>query len=141
MRYKKTLENAITTTRGSEYAAGFDLYAAEAVSILPHSSKMIDTGIAVEIPNGFFGGVFARSGWACKRGLRPANCVGVIDPDYRDSIKVCLFNDSELEQDIQAGDRIAQMVTMPFFPFPFNEEVDELEDTERGLGGFGSTGK
>ena len=101
---------------------------------------MIGTGIAVAIPEGYFGGIFARSGLSAKEGLRPANCTGVVDADYRGEIKVALHNDSEERRVVQPGQKIAQMVVMPFLSVEF-EEVTELDETERGKGGFGSTGK
>lgn len=145
---KKLNDTAIIPTRGSEYAAGYDLYAGcvdeknlEEVNVIsPYSTMKIHTGIAMEIPEGYFGAIFARSGLATKQGLRPANCVGVIDSDYRGEIIVALRNDSASEQTITSGERIAQIVIMPYLPVEF-EEVDSLKDTERGDGGFGSTGK
>ncbi len=145
---KKLNDTAIIPTRGSEYAAGYDLYAGcvdeknlEEVNVIsPYSTMKIHTGIAMEIPEGYFGAIFARSGLATKQGLRPANCVGVIDSDYRGEIIVALRNDSASEQTITSGERIAQIVIMPYLPVEFGE-VDSLEDTERGDGGFGSTGK
>jgi dUTP pyrophosphatase len=118
-----------------------DLYAATnyQVEIRPHETVMIDTGVAIEIPEGYFGGIYARSGLASKKGLRPANCTGVIDADYRDSIKVALHNDTTTIQRIDAGDRIAQLIIQPFESVEFNI-VDELTSTDRNLGGFGSTG-
>ena len=107
--------------------------------IKPQGTMKIHTGLAMEIPKGYFGAIFARSGMATKRGLRPANCVGVIDSDYRGEIIVALRNDSDSEQVITSGERIAQIVIMPYLPIEFNE-VNSLEDTERGDGGFGSTG-
>lgn len=129
-------------TRGSEYAAGYDLYAATdcIVDIAPHSTVKVDTGIAVELPENTFGAIFARSGLASKRGLRPANCVGVVDADYRGPVIVALHNDTDETVSIDAGERIAQLVVMPFVPITFNE-VEELSDTVRGAGGFGSTGE
>ena len=100
---------------------------------------MIGTGLAAEIPEGYFGGVFARSGLASKQGLRPANCVGVIDADYRGQISVALSNDSEVERTIEPQERIAQLVILPFLPVEFIDS-EELSDTVRGAGGFGSTG-
>ena len=143
MRIKKLKENAVVPTRGSEYAAGYDLYAVlgqENFTIWPHDTVMIDVGWSMEIPEGYFGAIFARSGLASKQGLRPANCVGVIDSDYRGPVKVALHNDTDAHQIIYEGDRIAQLVIMPYKPIEF-EVVDELEDTSRGEGGFGSTGK
>lgn len=140
---KKLNENAIVPTRGSEYAAGYDLYAiadeSNKIEIQPNETVKIKTGLAMEIPEGYFGAVFARSGLATKRGLRPANCVGVIDSDYRGEIIVALKNDSGGLQVINEGERVAQIVIMPYLPLEFNE-VDTLEDTDRGAGGFGSTG-
>ena len=106
---------------------------------VPGTTMKIGTGIAAEIPEGYFGAVFARSGLATKKGLRPANCVGVIDSDYRGEIIVALHNDSKEPQTIQAYERIAQIVILPYLDVSF-EIVDELSDTERGEGGFGSTG-
>ena len=133
--------NAKVPTRGSEEAAGYDLYAAidEPVSIPPHTRAKIGTGIACTLPYGSFGAIFARSGLATKQGLRPANCVGVCDSDYRGEYIVALHNDTEETRIIQPGDRIAQLVLLPFIPMVFNV-VDELSETERGAGGFGSTG-
>ena len=134
-------ENAKVPTRGSEYAAGYDLYAATDydIEIAPHSTVKIGTGISVELPNGTFGAIFARSGLATKKGLRPANCVGACDSDYRGEYIVALHNDTDNEQTINPGDRIAQMILMPYIPMLF-EEVESLDKTERGDGGFGSTG-
>lgn len=139
---KKLKENATVPTRGSEYAAGYDLYACidKPVTIAPGSTEKIGTGLAVAVPNGYFGAIFARSGLALKQGLRPANCVGVADSDYRGEYIVALHNDSDKEQVINSGDRIAQLVIMPFLSAEF-ELTDELTDTARGAGGFGSTGK
>ena len=140
MRIKKLNEKAITPTKGSAYAAGYDLYAIDDFIIQPHTTALIDTGWAMEIPEGYFGGIFARSGLATKQGLRPANCVGVIDSDYRGPVKVALHNDTDEVKVIHALDRIAQLIIIPYFITEFNI-VDELEDTNRGKGGFGSTGK
>ena len=128
-------------TRGSEYAAGYDLYAAIdcIVKIAPHSTFKIGTGIAIELPEGTFGAIFARSGLATKKGLRPANCVGVCDSDYRGEYIVALHNDTDIPHTINPMERIAQLVVMPFLEVEF-DEVNELNDTERGDGGFGSTG-
>ena len=143
MKIKKLNENAIVPTRGSTTAAGYDLYACldcNSVIIPPHATFLIDTGWAMEIPVGHFGAIFARSGLASKQGLRPANCVGVIDSDYRGSIKVAMHNDSIEPQTVMNGDRIAQLVIIEYFGIDF-EVVDELSDTTRGTGGFGSTGQ
>ena len=143
MRIKRLLEDAIVPTRGSDYAAGYDLYAclsSSSISIQPHTTLMVDTGWAMEIPEFTFGAIFARSGLAAKQGLRPANCVGVIDSDYRGPVKVALHNDSNEPQMINNGDRIAQLIIIPFYSIDF-EEVEDLNDTSRGEGGFGSTGQ
>lgn len=134
-------ENAKVPTRGSEYAAGYDLYAATDydIEIAPHSTVKIGTGISVELPNGTFGAIFARSGLATKKGLRPANCVGVCDSDYRGEYIVPIHNDTDKVMTIASGERIAQLIVMPFVGIEFNI-VDELTETKRGDGGFGSTG-
>lgn len=142
IKVKKTFEGATIPTSGSKYAAGYDLYAhteAGEEYIPGHRTVKIGTGVCMEIPEGYFGAVFARSGLATKRGLRPANCVGVIDSDYRGEIIVALHNDDDEGKTISDGDRIAQLVIMPYLPVEFLE-VNELNDTERGDGGFGSTG-
>ena len=141
VKIKKLNEYAKTPTRGSDYAAGYDLYFASdwGVLIEPHTTMMLGTGIAVEIPKGYFGAIFARSGIASKRGLRPANCVGVVDCDYRNELMVALHNDSNTPQAIASQERIAQLVILPYQDVEF-EEVEILSDTERGLGGLGSTG-
>ena len=127
--------------RGSQNAAGYDLYAAtnEQIVIAPHETKKISTGLAMEIPEGTFGAIFARSGLATKNSLRPANCVGVIDSDYRGECIVALHNDSDRDRWIMPGERIAQLIILPYLSVDFNV-VEELSDTERGSGGFGSTG-
>lgn len=139
---KKLRENAKIPTRGSEYAAGYDLYACidEAVTIMPHTTEKIGTGLSIAVPNGYFGAIFARSGLAAKEGLRPANCVGVADSDYRGEYMVAMHNDTDAVRTILPDERIAQLVVMPFLEAEF-EEKEELEKTERGSGGFGSTGK
>lgn len=135
-------DSAKLPERGSVSAAGYDLFAdvAENVTIAPHETKMIGTGLAMEIPEGYFGGIFARSGLSAKEGLRPANCVGVVDSDYRGEIKVALHNDGEQARVITPAEKIAQLVVVPFLSVDFNE-VSNLSDTARGEGGFGSTGK
>ena len=142
VRIKKLDENAVIPTYGSSFAAGADLYACTdgKVDIAPHETKLIHTGIAMEIPTGFAGLVYARSGIASKRGLAPANKVGVIDSDYRGEIMVALHNHSDSTQSIENGERIAQIVIAPYVAASFIES-DTLDDTERGEGGFGSTGK
>lgn len=139
---KKLNDLAKIPTRGSEQAAGYDLYAATSygIQIAPHSTVMVGTGLSIEIPDGYFGAVFARSGLASKKGLRPANCVGVCDSDYRGEYMVALHNDTDKLVEIAPHERIAQLVIMPYLAVEF-EEVNELSDTERGDGGFGSTGK
>ncbi len=107
--------------------------------IAPHTTEKIGTGLAIAIPDGYFGAVFARSGLAAKQGLRPANCVGVCDADYRGEYLVALHNDTDQPRIIQPGDRVAQLVILPFLPAEF-ESVDDLPETGRGSGGFGSTG-
>ena len=141
IKFKKLNDLAKVPTFGSEYAAGADLYAATDydIEIAPHETVKIDTGLAMAIPPRCFGAIFARSGLATKQGLRPANCVGVIDSDYRGPVIVALHNDTEIPQLVPAGSRIAQLVILPCPSFTF-EEVDELDDTTRGEGGFGSTG-
>lgn len=123
----------------TEFSAGADLYANVSASIEPGATVLIGTGIALEIPNGYAGFIFARSGLATKQGLAPANKVGVIDSDYRGEIKVSLFNQSSQTQSVAVGDRIAQLVIMPIVQVEFNV-VDTISDTKRGVGGFGSTG-
>lgn len=141
MRVKKLYEDAKIPTRGSAQAAGYDLYANKDAIIYHGETVPVGTGIAVEIPTGYFGALFARSGLATKQGLRPANCVGVIDSDYRGEIIVAMHNDNQiLDKSIGKGERIAQLVIIPYLPVELVES-DTLEDTERGANGFGSTGK
>ena len=139
---KKLNENAVIPTRGSQQAAGYDLYAAttEPITIKPHETVKVGTGLAIAVPDGYFGAIFARSGLAAKQGLRPANCVGVADSDYRGEYIVALHNDTDMERTIEPKERIAQLVVMPYLAVEF-EEVDTLSETERGEGGFGSTGR
>lgn len=134
-------EYAHLPTRGSEYAAGYDLYAAieKTIVILPHSTIKIGTGLAFELPENTFAAIFARSGLAAKEGLRPANCVGVCDSDYRGEYIVAIHNDTDEPQVITPKERIAQMILLPFIPMEFTE-VESLSETDRGSGGFGSTG-
>ena len=142
MKFKKLNENAVTPTRGSMQAAGWDLYACidKEYWIAPHETIKIGTGIALAIPDGYYGAIYARSGLATKQGLRPANAVGVIDSDYRGEIIVALHNDSENLQCVVPAERIAQLVICPYaFVYEW-EEVNELDETDRGEGGFGSTG-
>ncbi|MBQ3492303.1 MAG: dUTP diphosphatase [Oscillospiraceae bacterium] len=139
---KKLRENAILPTYGSVEAAGADLYACldAPVCIAPGASAFIPTGLSMEIPKGYAGLIYARSGLACKRGLAPANKVGVIDSDYRGEFIVVLHNHGSVSQEIVHGERIAQLVITPVLTPAFNE-VSELSDTQRAAGGFGSTGK
>ena len=138
---KKLKDNATIPSFGTEYSAGADLYACidENVTIKPGETKLIPTGLAMAIPEGYGGFIYARSGLASKRGLAPANKVGVVDADYRGEVMVALYNQSSEEQTIDVNERIAQLVIAPFLKFEFNE-VDELDETVRGTGGFGSTG-
>ncbi len=142
IKVKKLNEFAKLPTRGSEYAAGYDLYAAikEKVGIRPHETVKVGTGLSFELPEGTFAAIYARSGIATKRGLRPANCTGVIDSDYRGPVIVALHNDTDDTQSIEPGERIAQMILLPYIEMKFNE-VDELSDTSRGDSGFGASGK
>ena len=144
IQIKKLRENALLPVRGSAFAAGYDLCAClegdEAVIIPPHQTVKIGTGLAFALPEGTFGAVFARSGLASKQDLRPANCVGVVDSDYRGECFIAQHNDGTQERTIRHGDRIAQLVLLPFLPMEF-EEVDALSETARGEGGFGSTGR
>lgn len=142
---KKTNENAKTPTYGSEFAAGADLYAVvhneeKKIEILPGETAFVDTGVVMEIPNGYVGLIYARSGLSCKQGLAPANKVGVIDSDYRGNIMVALYNQSSETRIVSEGDRIAQIIIQPVEQFGFNVK-EKLSDTKRGEGGFGSTGK
>ena len=142
VNFKKLDKNAHAPTYGSLSAAGADIYAltnGETVSIAPDETVMIHTGFAVEIPEGYAGLIYARSGIATKRGLAPANKVGVIDSDYRGEIQIGLHNLSAEPYTVQPGERIAQMIIMPYFA-PVIEEVTSLTETDRGAGGFGSTG-
>lgn len=142
VKVKKLTETAKLPTRGSVFSAGFDLYADNNVDITihPHETRKIGTGLALEIPDGYYGAIFARSGLATKEGLRPANCVGVCDSDYRGEYIVAVHNDSNEDRVIEPKERIAQLIIMQYPHITF-EEVDELSDTSRGEGGFGSTGK
>lgn len=134
-------EYAHLPTRGSEYAAGYDLYAAieKTIVILPHSTVKVGTGLAFELPENTFAAIFARSGLATKEGLRPANCVGVCDSDYRGEYIVAIHNDTDEPQIITPKERIAQMVLLPFVSMEFTK-FENLSETNRGSGGFGSTG-
>ena len=141
IQFKKINSKAITPTKGSEQAAGHDLYACIEYPVIvdPHKTVMIGTGLAIAVPAGYAGFIFARSGLATKRGIRPANCVGVCDADYRGEYIVALHNDSDEVNTVHPGDRIAQLVIMPVTDVAFFESKI-LGDTDRGAGGFGSTG-
>ena len=140
IKYTKLKDTAIIPTRGSEKAAGYDLYACleQEAEIQPHSTCLIGTGLSFELPDNTFAAIFARSGLATKSGLAPANKVGVCDYDYRGDYKIALHNHSNTSAIVHNGDRIAQMVVMPFIPVELEE--GELSETVRGSGGFGSTG-
>lgn len=143
VKFVKVREGAKVPERGSKFAAGRDIAACmpdlERVIIHPGETVKIPSGLAVKIPDGYFGGIYARSGLSTKQGLRPANCTGIIDSDYRGEIIVALHNDSNEIRVIEHGQRIAQLVIQPYLNVEF-EEVDKLEETERGDGGFGSSG-
>ena len=141
MNIKKLNEKATVPTYGSAFAAGADLYACEdaPVTIEPGQTKLVHTGLAMEIPAGLVGLIYARSGLASKKGLAPANKVGVIDSDYRGEVMVALHNHGTVAQTVEAGERIAQIVFAPYYAADFSV-VDTLDDTVRGAGGFGSTG-
>jgi len=142
IQVKKLRPGALLPTAGSEKAAGYDLYACldAPVEIAPHRTAMVGTGLAMAIPDGWFGAVFARSGLAAKQSLRPANCVGVCDSDYRGEYIVALHNDGDEPRTVEPGERIAQLVVLPCQVLRF-AECETLPDTARGAGGFGSTGK
>ena len=142
MKIQILKEGAKIPTRGSKGAAGYDLYALtnEDITILPHETVKINTGIAIEVPEGYFGAIFPRSGIATKRGLRPANCVGVIDEDYRGEVLVALHNDSEVPAVISSGERIAQLIIIKYNKIDFIP-VNTLHETERNASGFGDSGR
>ena len=142
IKIKKLNENAIIPTYGTEFSAGADLYAlpGESITVPAHSTVMIHTGLSMQIPEGYAGLIFARSGLASKRGLAPANKVGVVDPDYRGEFMVALHNHTDEDKTVDGGERVAQLVIVPFLTASF-VEADELSETVRGAGGFGSTGK
>ena len=142
IKIKLLNEKATVPTYGTEYSAGADLYNLKdtRVEVEPHKTVLIKTGIAAEIPEGYCGLVFARSGLATKRGLAPANKVGVIDADYRGEIMVALHNHSDEVAVVEGGERVAQLAIVPFLKAEFTES-EELSETVRGEGGFGSTGK
>ena len=142
IRFKKTNDKAIVPTYGTEYSAGADMYACidTPVIIEPGKTVLIPTGLALEIPEGYAGLIYARSGLATKKGIAPANKVSVIDSDYRGEIRIPLHNHSDEAVTIDVAERIAQIIFTPYLKVAF-EESDSLSDTERGLGGFGSTGR
>ena len=142
VKIKKLDPRAKLPTYGTEFSAGADLYNMEGCDLVikPHSTVMVKLGFAIEIPEGYAGLVFARSGLASKRGIAPANKVGVVDSDYRGEWMVALHNHTESEVTVEGGERIAQLCIVPFLKAEF-EEAEELSETERGGGGFGSTGK
>lgn len=140
---RKLREDAVLPARGSAEAAGADLRACmdeERIELAPGETKLIGTGLSMAVPFGYFGGIFARSGLSVKEGLRPANCVGVVDSDYRGEVKVALYNDSSQSRVIERGERIAQLLILPYLAPEF-EETEALDETDRGDGGFGHTGK
>lgn len=143
VKIKKLYPDAILPHKGSEKAAAYDVHAylpeKERIAIFPHETVKVGTGLAMALPEGYFMGVYARSGLSTKEGLRPANCVGICDEDYRGEYIVAIHNDSEVKRIIKHGDRIGQIVLQPRVECDFIE-VNELDDTSRGLGGFGSTG-
>ena len=141
LKIKKLDERAVIPAYGTEYSAGADLVCIldSAIEIAPHTTALLSTGLSLEIPEGYCGLIFARSGMAVKRGLAPANKVGVIDADYRGEVKVALHNHNETPVTVEPFERVAQLAIVPFLKAEF-EECEELSDTVRGVGGFGSTG-
>lgn len=140
LKVMKLSPDAMIPVKATPASAGYDLFANESALIHPHTTKRVGTGLAIVPPSGYFCAIFARSGLAAKSGLRPANCVGVCDEDYRGEYVIALHNDTEAVRTINKGDRIAQLVLLPYL----NEEVvevEELDSTVRGAGGFGSTGR
>ena len=141
VKIKKLKENAVIPKKAFPYDAGWDLAACldyDSVEIPIGKTVLIGTGLAMAVPNGYFGGIFARSGLSTKQGLRPANCVGVLDASFRNEVMVPLYNDSNEVRIVKNGDRIAQLIILPVYDTNM-EIVDELDDTDRGMGGFGST--
>lgn len=143
VKISKLDENARLPHYGSEAAAGADLYALleEPIEIAPGKTALIRTGLKMEIPEGYAGLIYARSGLATKKGLAPANKVGVIDSDYRGEVMVALLNHSEIPQTVEPFERIAQLVITPFLKVNYVDSAEELSETKRGEGGFGSTGR
>ena len=142
VKIKKLNPNAMLPERGSTEAAGYDVFACidETIMVLPHSTVKIPTGLAFSIPKEHFLGVFARSGLATKEGLRPSNCVGIVDSDYRGDVIVALHNDSDEIRYIEPNEKIAQLILIPYVAWDI-KEVNELDETKRGGNGFGSTGR
>lgn len=146
IQIQRLYETTKLPTRADNASAGYDLYAdisdavGNTITLKPGETRFISTGIACAIPNGYFGAIYARSGLSCRHGLRPANCVGVVDSSYRGEIMVALHNDNDKCQSINHGDRIAQLIIQEFQPIEW-EEVEVLDETERGDGGFGHSGK
>lgn len=142
VKFTKLDKSATVPVYGTPFAAGADLRALsdKNIKIEPGETVFVHTGLAMQIPDGLVGLIYARSGLACKRGLAPANCVGVIDSDYRGEIMVALHNHSNVAAEIEPNERVAQLVIAPYIAAEF-EEAESLDDTERGEGGFGSTGK
>jgi dUTP pyrophosphatase len=142
IKFAKVKSNAIVPTKGSLKSAGYDLYACidYAIAVPPHSTVKVGTGIAIQPPEGYFGAIFARSGLATKFGMRPSNCVGVCDEDYTGEYIVAIHNDTDEYQSVKPYERVAQLVFLPYLNCEF-EEVEVLDETERGNNGFGSTGR
>ena len=140
LKFKKLDPDATMPTKATDEAAGMDLYSTVDAIIAPGHSAMISSGLAVEIPKGFFGAIYARSGLSTREGIRPSNCVGIIDSDYRGPIGLPLYNDSDKLYRVLKGDRVAQLIVQPYLNC-VPVEVDDLEKTERGTNGFGSSGK
>ena len=140
LKFKKLDPDAIMPTKATEEAAGMDLYSTVDAIIAPGHSAMISSGLGVEIPKGFFGAIYARSGLSTREGIRPSNCVGIIDSDYRGPIGLPLYNDSDKLYRVLKGDRVAQLIVQPYLNC-VPVEVDALRKTERGANGFGSSGK
>lgn len=142
VKFIKVLDTAKIPTQGTPGSAGYDLYNAEAAEyyLAPGETKMFHTGLEMAIPDGYFGGIYARSGLSIKHGLRPANCTGIVDSSFRGEVLVALHNDSTSGYLVGPGERIAQLIVQPYMDIEF-AEVDDLDETERGEGGFGSTGR
>lgn len=142
IKIKRLTDTAVIPEKGSKYSAGFDLSAdiTQPIRIMPKETIKVPTGLSIEVPEGYFGALYPRSGLATKQGLRLANCVGVADNDYRGEYIVALHNDSDEIREIEPKQRIAQLVVQPYLVCEFVES-DQLSETERGDGGFGSTGK